>query len=251
MVRNESSSEAREARTSLARALRVLAVVIARGDARADELAREVGLPVSTVYRYLRDLREAGFVADRHGRYRPGERIAASTRGRPSRTELRRLARPTLERLAAESGETALILVRNGSHALCLDQVESHHAMRMAFRVGQILPLYAGAASRVLLAYAPPDVREAVLAELGPITPATPDAGSLAHRLESIRTTGIVTSRSELVPGAIAISAPVLSDRECLCAIAVAGPDRRGDAAWQRRAKVLVAAARGDLEALV
>ncbi len=248
MVRNAPSPGGR---TSLARALRVLAVVIARGEARADELARDVELPVSTVYRYLRDLREAGFVTDRDGGFRPGELVAGSMGGRPTRTELRRLARPTLERLAAESGETALMVVRNGAHALCLDQVESHHAMRMAFRVGQVLPLYAGAASRVLLAFAPEEVRVAVLREIDPITPATPDAGSLPGRLETTRAMGIVTSRSELVPGAIAIATPVLSGDDCLCAIAVAGPERRGDAAWQRRVKAVIAEARCDLEALV
>jgi DNA-binding IclR family transcriptional regulator len=198
---------------------------------------------LSTTYRYLRDLRLAGVVAEERGQYRPALRLGGGG--------LRSLARPALEELAAATGETALIAIRSGTHALCLDQVESRHGTRMAFRVGQRIPLHAGAASRVLLAYAPPAVLAEVLAHLDAITPATPDADALPRRLATIRATGLVTSRSELVPGAIAIAAPVLQDGACVCSIALAGPDRRGGAAWQRRAKDLLIDARGDLERLL
>ena len=242
---------AAESRTSLSRALSVLAIVVERGEARVDELAAELGLPVSTVYRYLRDFRDAGFLVEHQSAYRPGPRIAGRRADQPSRTELRRLARPTLERLARESGETALIAVRNGSHALCLDQVESRHSMRMTFEVGQVLPLHAGAASRVLLAYAPGDVQAEVLASVEPITKATISVQALPKRLASIRATGFVTSRSELVKGAIAIACPVLREDACVLVIAIAAPEGRGDGAWQHLAKALLSSARSDLEALI
>lgn len=237
--------------TSLARALGVLAIVVDRGEARADELAEELALPVSTVYRYLRDLREAGFVVEQQSTYRPGSLISSQPSSRASRTDLRRLARPTLEQLARESGETALVAVRNGSHALCLDQVESHHSMRMAFRIGEVLPLYAGAVSRVLLAFAPQSIQAEVLAGISRVTDATPDAESLPRRLATIRATGLVTSRSELVAGAIAIAAPVMQGDQCAFAIAIAAPDRRGTGEWQLAAKTLLTEARSNLEALL
>jgi DNA-binding IclR family transcriptional regulator len=228
--------------TSLARALGLFTAVREAGEARADELAAAAGLPLSTAYRYLHDLRVAGLVGEDRGRYSASGGLGGG---------LRALARPTLERLAEETGETALVAIRQGDHALCLDQVESRHATRMAFRVGQRLPLHAGAASRVLLAYAPADVLADVLAHLDAITPATPDAVALPRRLATIRATGLVTSRSELVPGAIAIATPILVGGACACSLCLAGPDRRGGAAWQRRAKDLLTDARGDLEALL
>jgi DNA-binding IclR family transcriptional regulator len=229
------------AERSLARALALFTTLREAGEERADQLAAAAGLPLSTTYRYLHDLRAAGLVSEDRGRY-----AAAGTSG-----GLRSVARPTLERLAEDTGETALIAIRQGDHALCLDQVESRRATRMAFSVGQRLPLHAGAASRVLLAYAPADVLADVLAHLDAITPATPDAAALPRRLQTIRTTGLVTSRSELVPGAIAIATPILVDGACVCSLCLAGPDRRGGAAWQRRAKDLLTDARGDLEALL
>jgi IclR family transcriptional regulator, KDG regulon repressor len=237
--------------TSLARALHVLGSILDRGEARADELAADAAVPVSTVYRYLRDLRDAGFVADSGGVYRPGPRLAGAPDGSVSRTDLRRLLRPTLEALSSRSGETALTAVRAGTHALCLDQVESPQAMRMAFRVGQVLPLHAGAASRTLLAYAPDEVVAAVSAELEALTPATPGSDELPRRLATIRGDGIATSRGELVPGALAIAVPVLAGERCVCSLAIAAPEHRAGGAWQREAKRLLQAARRDAEALL
>jgi DNA-binding IclR family transcriptional regulator len=235
------------AETSFARGLRVLTAVLDGAPVRADELVAALGLPQSTTYRYLRDLRERGLVEEVDGAYRPGRALRGETAGAASRTDLRRLARPTLEHLAEASGETALIAVRAGSHAVCLDQIESTHAMRMAFRPGERLPLHAGAASRVLLAFAPPGV--ASPAE--PITERTPLGDDLARRLATIRATGVATSRGELVPGAIAIAVPILNGETCACSLALAAPDRRAHAAWQRRAKELLVDARATLEAVL
>jgi DNA-binding IclR family transcriptional regulator len=228
------------ARTSFARGLNVFSTVLDRGEVRAEALAADLELPVSTVYRYLRDLCAAGFVVQSGGAYHVGDRLGATRGGVPSRTELRRLARPILESLTAATGESSLIVVRSHTQALCLDQVESQHAMRMAFRVGQALPLYAGAASRVLLAYVPDDVLEAVLVDLEPVTAATPGADDLPRRLRTIRDSGVATSRSEFVEGAVAIAAPVLTGDACVCSLAIAAPAARASAAWQREAKTLL-----------
>lgn len=237
--------------SSVARALRVLALVLDQPDIRADALAVGTGFPVSTVYRYLRELREADFVSEVDGAYVPGPRLDGGEVLTTSRTAVRRLARPLLERLVAGSGETALIAVRTGTYALCLDQVESPHPMRMAFRIGQVLPLYAGAASRVLLAYAPAEIVKAVADDLAPVTPATPRPEDLPRRLRAIRQSGVATSRREFVPGATAIAVPVLSRGACACSMALAAPEQRADAAWQRRAKRLLGEARRDLEMLI
>ena len=233
--------------TSLARALRVLGAVLDHGEARVDELARHVETPVSTVYRYLRALRENGFVAEIEGVYRPGPRLVRERGAHLSHTDLRRLAHPTLQRLSELSGETALIAIRTTQSALCLDQVESPHAMRMTFRIGQQLPLHAGATSRTLLAHAPSEVVEAVLARLRE----TVDVDRLSGQLSTTRAAGITTSRAEFIPGAIAISVPVLDGDHCLCALTLAAPQSRGGAKWQHCAKDLLRAARVDLEALI
>jgi DNA-binding IclR family transcriptional regulator len=239
--------------TSMARGLRVLDAVLEHGEVSVEALAHDLRMPVSTVYRYLRDLRNGGFVAEASGQYHAGDRLkgAGLVGALPTPTELRRLTRPALELLEAETGETAILAIRNGARAFCLDQVESRHAVNLAFRIGQELPLHAGAGSRVLLAYAPPPIVEEVLAGLTAFTPSTVDAAHLPRRLESIRQSGLATSRGEFVPGAVAVACPVLRNDTCICSLTVASTTHRGNAAWQRRAKDSLRTARRHVESLI
>ena len=236
--------------TSLERGLRVLLAVSDRGSVRVDSLVEQLGLPASTVYRYLRTLRDLGLVEETDGWYRPGEHLG--TTRRVSNSTLGSLAKPILRPLAAETGETALITVRAGMAALCVEQVESPSHMRMAFEIGQVLPLQAGAASRVLLAYAPQDVIERALG--GPLavyTPSTPDAEKLRRQLENIRATGFATSRGEFIPGAFAVAVPVFHGESVVAGLALAGPAARCTHKWQVLARPRLADAARSLSALL
>jgi DNA-binding IclR family transcriptional regulator len=229
--------------SSFERGLHVLIAISDREQVRVEDLVAQLGLPVSSVYRYLRPLRDLDLVTESDGYYRLGSRLAGT--GSPiSNDALALLAKPILADLARDTGETALLTVRIGKYALCLAQVESSHPVRMAFEVGQVLPLQAGAASRVLLAHAPADVIERVLgADLPSHTDATPDARKLRRQLESTRTLGVATSRAEFVPGAFAIAVPVFHGDEVVAGLALAGPANRCNHAWQVAARPLVTAA--------
>lgn len=235
-----SDARDRPPASSFERGLRVLIAICDRDQVRVEDLVSQLGLPASTVYRYLRPLRELGLVRESDGYYRVGSRLAGDGHGVSNET-LALLARPILAELARETGETALLTIRIGSHALCLDQVQSQHPVRMAFEVGQVLPLPAGAASRVLLAYAPAEVVERVLGEQLPAhTSATPDARKLRRQLESTRTLGYTASRAEFIPGAYAIAAPVFHGDEAAAGLALAGPANRCTHAWQLTARPLL-----------
>jgi DNA-binding IclR family transcriptional regulator len=237
--------------TSLERGLRVLLAVSDRGSVRVDSLVEQLGLPSSTVYRYLRTLREVGLVEETGGWYRIGARLGSSGRAVSNGT-LASLAKPILAGLAAETGETALITVRAGTAALCIEQVESPRHMRMAFTIGQVLPLEAGAASRVLLAYAPDDLVERALnGTLTAYTPSTPDAPKLRRQLENVRATGFATSRGEFIAGAFAVAVPVFHGDEVVAGLALAGPAARCNHRWQVTARPALAEAARKLSGLL
>jgi len=180
--------------SSFERGLRVLIAICDRDPVRVEDLITQLGMPASTVYRYLRPLRDLDLVMESDGYYRVGDRLAGNGRGVSNET-LALLARPILAELARDTGETALVTIRVGNHALCLAQVQSPHPVRMAFEIGQVLPLQAGAASRVLLAHAPGEVVDrAFRGDLPAHTPATPDASKLRRQLESIHALGYATS---------------------------------------------------------
>jgi DNA-binding IclR family transcriptional regulator len=234
---SRGSPSGRGEETSLERGLRCLLAIIDLGSARVTTLAEQLGMPVSTVYRYLRSLRELGLVEERDGWHRPGERLVKSGRLVPNDT-LAYLARPTLRSLALETRETALLTIRAGKSALCLAQVESSSPVRMAFEIGQVLPLHAGAACRVLLAWAPDDLVESVLAgPLSAYTASTPDAKTLRSELEATRATGFAISRGEFIPGAFAVAVPVFQGDSIVAGLALAGPVDRCTDQWQMSAR--------------
>ncbi|MGH2858684.1 MAG: IclR family transcriptional regulator [Solirubrobacteraceae bacterium] len=239
--------------STLARGLAVLAAVAERGEIRAGELAAAADLPVSTVYRYLRLLREHGFVIERDGIYGRGPRLSPGDAASAGYAGLARTATPVMERLTQLTGETVTRAVRVGaSPALCVHQTDSPNAEHTGFRIGQTLPLHAGAGERVLLAFAPREVIQlALVGELEQFTDNTPQRDELVRKIASTRSSWITTSRAEYVPGALAVAVPVAVDGEVMCSLTVSGPNARCDAGWQARVKPVLLNAGRALEHLL
>jgi len=239
--------------STFARGLAVIVALAELGEARAGELAAAAGIPLSTAYRYLRTLREHELVAEQAGVYRCGALFSRARTPEQPYGQLVATAAPLMERLTALTGETVTLVVRVGvSHALCVHQTESPNAEHTAFRIGQTLPLHAGAGERVLLAFAPEDViRMVLVSELERYTDNTPDRRELARKLASTRHSWITTSRSEYVPGAIAVAVPVALDGQVICSLTVSRPSSRCDAAWQARVKPVLLNAGRALEHLL
>lgn len=229
--------------TSFSKGLAVLAWILEHGAARADEIAPAIDLPLSSVYRFLRTLREHGFVADSDGLYDTGPRLVGVSAA-PLSTSISTLAAPFLEHLSEITGETAVLTVRQGLHAVCVSQVESTHQIRLAFELGQLLPLYAGAGQRVLLAFAPEEVQRAVMqGDIRARTPNTPTRAELTRVLARIRADGYALSRGELYAASVAIAMPILQDGFAVAGVCVAGPQNRCTVAWRDQTRRELAAA--------
>ena len=222
--------------TSFARGLRVLLTIADRGEIRADELSTLLETPISTIYRYLRTLSTFGFVDRRGGGYGLGPRLTIGRGSVVTSEELIRVADPVLHMLVEETGETAVIVRRIGSAAVCLHQVQSRHALRVALEVGGSLPLHAGALSKVLLAYAPAEILDEVLHQgLQPLTAATPDETQLRADLEDILATGLARSDGEVISGSVSIAVPILRADGILAAMGVVAPHGRASLGWRTR----------------
>lgn len=220
--------------TSFARGLRVFLTIADRGEVRADELSTLLETPLSTVYRYLRTLAEFGFVERIEGGYRLGPRLHLTGGATVSSEELIRHADPVLRMLVAEAGETALISRRVGLSAVCLHEVQSTHALRVSCEPGTSTPLVAGALAKVLLAYAPAEIQEEVLAEAA-------NAASLRRDLETVLAEGAARSEGELFSGTVTIAVPILRDDGIVAAIGLIAPAERATLPWRARASRLLA----------
>lgn len=234
--------------TSFARGLRLLLSIADLGSVRAEDLAQLLDMPLSSVYRYLRTLCDFDLINRHDGVYKLGVSLRINPSSEVSNETLLRLSDPVLRALVDQTGETVILLTRVGHAALCLHQIETPRKMRMAFERGEILPLYAGAGSRTLLAHAPPDVLQAVIdGGLPPLTGNSPNEVVLRRRLEQIRVKGIALSRGEFIPGALAIAAPVYCNGSVVAALDVAGPESRCEASWQAMVKDLLPKAAANL----
>ena len=234
--------------TSFARGLRILLTVSDRGTIRADELSTLLDTPLSTVYRYLRTLAEFGFVERSGAEYRLGPRLLIGG-ANVTAAALVEAADPVLRMLTAETGETALLMRRVGLTAVCLHATEPVSALRVAIERGAILPLHIEPVPLVLLAFAPPEVVDQLLAESRAGHREPLDEADLRATLVGIVSTGMARSLGEDGSGIVTLAVPVMREDGIAAAVGVTGPLGRCSRIWQTRSARLLAEAAAHLSA--
>src|ERR687893_1799482 len=133
--------------TSVDNALWLLQLVGERQALRVAEAADLLGVARSTAHRLLTALRRRGFVTqDRpNGAYRPGPALQEIGLAAVNRIDIRRVARPVLEQLRDETGETVSLALLEGSAIRFVDGVESRRSVRVGNRTGVVRPAHAAA----------------------------------------------------------------------------------------------------------
>lgn len=233
-----ATQEAEPEGVSFLRGMRILTCVAEAGTLRADQIAVETEVPLSTVYRYLKTLRSLELLEEHDGSYVAGWRLLELSGQHLTHTRLVELGHAFLTELSTTTGETAVLTVRVGTRAMCLRQVESHHPLRVAFAINQLLPLYAGAGQRMLLAYAPDAVIQRVLEHPHrQLTPQTLSRTQLNQAIEPSRRAGFLVSHAEMYDGALAVAVPVFAHGEVVCSLTAAGLDSRCSARWVSRTR--------------
>ena len=224
-----------------------------RRELTADEISRLIGAPRSTTYRYIRTLREKGFLERTEGdAFRLGPRLLQFARLARAQEDVGTAALPVMERLCAEARETVLLTRISNRHAVCIERVETPQAVRISFERGDVQPLHAGASSKILLAFAPEKLVEEYLE--GPLAPvglnAVTDSETLRRQLAQIRAQGYCLSESEVDEGATAVAVPVLGRRGRLwVGLSTAGPTfRMGPEVIERHVTLLKEAAKEIVE---
>ena len=223
---------------SVDRALRLLLLVARRSHIRLSEASEALGVAPSTAHRLLAMLVHHELVRqeDRHT-YVRGPALAAIAGETISETELRLLARPVVEQLAAATDETVHLSVLEGRMVRYVDGVESTRALRMAARTGRTVPAHYVATGKALLAAMPWGQVERML-EGVPLEAMTDrsvtDLGVLARQLERVRRLGYAAFQGESVKGAASIAMTVREDAgRVVAAINIAAPAVRMDRARQ------------------
>lgn len=210
-------------------------------------IVRATGLSRTTAHRLIRALEEHGFLELVGGRgYRLGPRLLRLGAAAMREPELRDVAHGALERLSATTGESAQFFVLSAGARVCVDAVQSSNELRTNVPVGARLPLTAGSAGKVFLAWMSPALRDPLIDRATKVTDSTPVGDALRDQLDTIRRRGWASSTGEREPGVGSVSAPVLGRRgELFGVVSVSGPaGRLGRISSKRYAPAVVATAR-------
>lgn len=204
---------------SVDQALEMLLCLGADGPTTTSGLARRLDRNRTVVHRLVVTLEQRGFVRrDGNGIVALGPALLAL--GARITPELRAVTRPHLERLAAATGETAVLSVPEGDAVVALDQVPGdRHTVQVHYRPGTRHPQTHAAHGRALLAAAEPDHVAAMLAGA---------SDELAGLLRLARDDGYATSHDELQSGAAGIAAAIRgADHRPVASIGVVAPVAR------------------------
>ena len=176
------------------------------------QISRRTGLPMTTVHRLATELRRHGALEmTERGTYHVGPwlwEVGTLT----SRTmTLRDLAMPFMEDLYEATHENVQLAVLDGYEALVVEKIRGLRSVPITSRVGGRLPLHATGVGKALLAFAPTEFMEEVIARgLPSYTPWTiTDPDLLRRDLADARRGGYAVTRDEMTPNTMSVAAPI------------------------------------------
>lgn len=204
----------------MARWVRVLEAFADQGEWGVRDLARSSGIPRSAAHRILHDMAGLGLLSgtDEPGRFRVGPDLARIGSRVADHLDIQRVARPVLERAAAEVGETIVLAIYDPHrHQFsAVDAVETNHAIRYLWEsLRDWSDLHLGSSGKGILAFLPADEQDAILDRLpDPIPGRFPTTKArLRRELAAARRRGHVVSHGERYEGAVGVSAPIRDAR--------------------------------------
>ena len=197
------------------------------------DLARKTGLSKATVHHLLATFESRRFVMQdpNTSHYRLAWALYELGSSVVRDVELSRVARPYLDRLAAQTGESVLLGILDDDSVLYLDRGEAPGGLRMMANAGRRSPLHATASGKVLLAYcADAELIERVLASDLPRLTQTTDIEpeALRRQLVQVRTRGYATCWQEREVGLCSVAVPLRDyTGQVVGSLTLAGPAAR------------------------
>jgi DNA-binding IclR family transcriptional regulator len=178
------------------------------------QIVRDLSLPKSSAHGLVQTLASRGHVVqDAAGRYML---VEATRHGFPFRRHeepLVMIARPIMEKLRDESGETVLLATMNAHCDIRrLAKCVSRHRVRYDVNLDAAIAAYCTATGRVLLAHAPKDVLEHYLTRVQMLSYTrytVTDVERIREMLTRIRRDGYGLNDQEFVTGSTGLAAPI------------------------------------------
>lgn len=224
-----------DSQTSIERMLGLLDLFTPAAPVRpVSDLFNYLGTSRSTSYRYIKALHEAGLIeAVANGRYVLGPRFVEFDRQIRMSDPLYKAGGKVLRELVKGTGHSALLCALYRDSVMCVREDLAEGSPPNLFSRGQRRPLFAGAASKVILPYVPPhrlrsifQQHQRTIARAGLGT----DWQSFREKLSAIRKDGFVVSHGEFNQGVFGVSAPIFNAEGLpVGSVGIAGSEDRLD----------------------
>jgi IclR family transcriptional regulator, acetate operon repressor len=201
--------------TVVENALHVLQLVKERGTVRIPEVSRELGVARSSAHRLLATLAYRDYLRQDPGTkaYGAGSALVELGLTVVRQIDIRRVARPYMERLSSETGETVSLMLLDRSKVLFVDCVEGPKSVRVGSRTGLTMPAHCTSAGKAMLAVLPPER----LRELYPddrLETTTDQSiatfADLEAELNQVRSAGYATNFAESEPDIAAVGVAIV-----------------------------------------
>ncbi|MAM62245.1 IclR family transcriptional regulator C-terminal domain-containing protein [Maritimibacter sp. UBA3975] len=195
-----------------------------------DEMMAELGYTRPTLYRYIKTLKDAGFLTQNgpHG-LTLGPRVVELDFLMRKSDALLLEGGTVLKKLAARHPSTALLVRWYGNKLLCVASEVSTPEPKSSYPRGRPMPLARGAISRAILAHLP---RRQMLAKIHENLADLRELGlgdtvdEIAEALRQMRKGGALVARGEVTDGVVGIAAPVFDASRAPVAVLCMTVDR-------------------------
>jgi len=219
---------------SLHKALDIIDAVSKLGSAGIREISSKTGFPPATTHRIAATLvKRRFFNQDPVTRnYSLSLRFLELGTRVQQQFDLPSIARPHLQKLMSETGESANLAIGDGDSVIYLDQVQNDNSMLKIFtRLGTRVPLYSTGVGKMLLSRWSETELDAYLkrTQLTPYTPYTlVSRTQILKELDRISTRGFAVDNEEMEEGVRCVAALVFDHRQQVtAAVSISGAAMR------------------------
>jgi IclR family KDG regulon transcriptional repressor len=151
---------------AVAKALQILSLFkFNKAEWGVTEIARELGMQKSTVFRLLATMQEFGIVRKtREGTgYRLGMRIFELGSVVANTFDLRDIALSYLHKLSEQTGETVHLGVLTETDIMSIEAVNGQSTLKSTILIGKRTPLYCTSVGKAILAFQPPQIQNEII----------------------------------------------------------------------------------------
>lgn len=182
------------------------------------EIAKQTNINKTTCYRILQTLMLDNIVeyGDIDGTYRLGFRLLELGNIVKRRIDVRKIALPYLKELTNKTDDTTYLCILNNNKSLCVERIEGIYVQVLLLNVGDVWPLYVGAAPRAMLAFLDDKEIDEILAS--PEEEEITIHSEIKHEdywilIKEIRKKGYSVSYEDVIKGVSSIGAPVFDHK--------------------------------------